>query len=178
MKWESPGYPQNYSTQSTVKFQFAGGYGISSPSQAVNPYKFTTFYSYSQTPFANRIFFGSAANFKWWVRDICSVGDTSEWTGPYTIYGKIEEQSSEVSSSIFSIYPNPNNGNELNLNVAGLSKAAKVFVYDNRGSLVLEIDKVSNGTKAISIGELSSGIYSVSLRNDEIVVTERLVVQR
>jgi hypothetical protein len=72
------------------------------------------------------------------------------------------------------IYPNPNNGNF----VVESNNTAKqtMQVYDINGKVVLS--QVINGKTTIDAGNLSEGVYNISIISNEGVVNKRLVIVR
>ncbi|OAD90711.1 hypothetical protein A7A78_05440 [Aequorivita soesokkakensis] len=78
---------------------------------------------------------------------------------------------SDNSNSNFSIYPNPANGKvNINTSIAG---EKQVVVYDLLGKQV--INTTTNGE--LNISALKSGVYLVSITQNETTATVKLVVQ-
>jgi hypothetical protein len=87
--------------------------------------------------------------------------------------GMVVENSNEVmhSSALSSIqvYPNPNNGQALNISWSGVNGLVKVMVLDATGKEVMEKNWVAeNGLlQTLSFNEkLSSGLYNIALINN------------
>ena len=79
-----------------------------------------------------------------------------------------------TNNNELNIYPNPNNGSF----VVEPSNATKqtMQVYDVTGKLVLS--QSINGRTSIDAGNLSEGVYNISLQSNEGVVNKRLVIVR
>jgi len=81
-----------------------------------------------------------------------------------------------------SIYPNPNNGSMLNVNLAGVKQAeVEMIVTDETGRMVTSRKYVVEGslnTIVVFDGQLSAGVYYVKLICGEEIHNERFVVNR
>lgn len=72
----------------------------------------------------------------------------------------------------FSIYPNPNEGDILDLQIDG------EFIYsivDMKGSLVL--NGQGNGFTQINLASIEKGIYFIKIEQDNVRATEKLIIQ-
>ena len=79
----------------------------------------------------------------------------------------------DVSKSVFSIYPNPSNGLiYIDLDV---TKEYDVFVYNALGQLVLETAINNNANIDLSI--FDKGIYTVKLVNDSETYSQKFVIE-
>ena len=79
----------------------------------------------------------------------------------------------DVSKSVFSIYPNPSNGLVyIDLDV---TKEYDVFVYNALGQLVLET--AINNNANIDLSSFDKGIYTVKLVNDSETYSQKFVIE-
>ena len=79
----------------------------------------------------------------------------------------------EISKSVFSIYPNPSNGLVyIDLDV---TKEYDVFVYNALGQLVLET--AINNNANIDLSSFDKGIYTVKLVNDSETYSQKFVIE-
>jgi hypothetical protein len=89
---------------------------------------------------------------------------------------------SNVEGDHVAMYPNPNNGQMLNLNITGVNgDQVSVRILDATGRAVFTERYTSDGTlnKIISFDRpLAGGLYMVELMYDGKLETERLIVQR
>ncbi|MFN8285770.1 MAG: T9SS type A sorting domain-containing protein [Chitinophagales bacterium] len=163
VKWASPLYGNN-----SKGYQIAGGMNIASPAEA------TTFdsqgYYISQNPaYPSYPFYtGNAPGFTWFVRDICGVGDTSSWTGPYIVGGaKTNETTTGLNNEgkadvHFRIYPNPNNGELLFVEGTNVDVQSRLMIYNMQGELMCNKQLVLDGNY---LGNLSVGVYLIRIVN-------------
>ncbi|HKC69080.1 MAG TPA: T9SS type A sorting domain-containing protein [Bacteroidia bacterium] len=79
------------------------------------------------------------------------------------------------ANDLINIYPNPNNGT-FTIETAGNEKQMAVMVYDINGKLVLSQTIV--GKTIINTGNLSSGIYNLSLISNGVVTNKRLIIEK
>jgi plastocyanin domain-containing protein len=80
-----------------------------------------------------------------------------------------------------SIYPNPNDGNTVALNVNGMEGVLQVKVTDATGKLIQRSQYVVEGGLNTNLNfdhTLSSGLYLVELTNGHQSQTMRMVVNR
>ncbi len=87
----------------------------------------------------------------------------------------------EIDPYVFSIFPNPSQGDfSVSFN-AQLSEVYKLKVFNQAGQLVYEdiIDN-QNGqiVKAVQLGKVASGIYNVTLSNGQIESSKKIVVKK
>ena len=81
-----------------------------------------------------------------------------------------------VNENSFSVFPNP--ASELiNINYTSTSKNVEVKIYDATGRLVKILNNFKSGENTISISELKSGLYLLSLREGNISLTKRFIKQ-
>lgn len=93
-----------------------------------------------------------------------------------------EVERTEVMLSSASLYPNPNEGVMMNINLTDLSEGdVWMRITDSFGRMVHQQRYVSNGslnTVVVFDQPLASGVYVVEFRNAENVLTEKLVVRK
>jgi len=77
----------------------------------------------------------------------------------------------DFSNSEIKIYPNPTNGNFINIES---NKALEVEIYDVLGKKVLK-SNVTSQTKTLNVGALRKGIYMVRLISEDGSVTRKLI---
>jgi|GEM_PF-1424967 len=73
------------------------------------------------------------------------------------------------------VYPNPASSN-FQVSVTGNSKQAIICMYDINGKMVLS--QIINGKTSIDTGNLTDGVYNISITSSEGVVNRRLVIVR
>lgn len=89
-----------------------------------------------------------------------------------------------TDNSSFTLYPNPNQGDQLFVNISGVETAdiANVDIYDLTGKrVVARTIAVQDGMVNTSLdlqGSLSSGVYVVHINAGAMSHTERLVIQK
>jgi hypothetical protein len=92
-----------------------------------------------------------------------------------------EEKAMEETLNAVTVYPNPNNGELMNISLSGLEKGQlQIRVLDAAGrSLSSHVYAVEGSLQTTLTFEqkLSSGVYLVEITNEGNVRTERLVVQ-
>ncbi len=95
-------------------------------------------------------------------------GDTFElWDGEFVPLG-VEE----TAEAAISVYPNP--ATDV-VNIAGVNGIANVKIYDMRGRLVMNKAIESN---VISVADLQTGIYQMSIESAGVNVIRRITVSR
>jgi antitoxin component YwqK of YwqJK toxin-antitoxin module len=80
-----------------------------------------------------------------------------------------------------SIYPNPNNGSSVNLNVDGMEGMLQVKVTDATGKLIQRSQYAVEGSLNTILNfdqKLSNGLYLVELTNGQQSQTMRMMVNR
>jgi hypothetical protein len=83
------------------------------------------------------------------------------------------------SKKDFAIYPNPNEGN-FKIQLSDLQDSFSVQIYDNSGRVVYdrEFNQINSLTQAIDLGNISSGIYLVSLKDsNNKTITKKIIVE-
>lgn len=84
----------------------------------------------------------------------------------------------------FSMYPNPNNGDHLSLNITSVETGVhkvEVDIYDLTGKrIVTRTIAVMEGyvSTTVDLHELNSGLYMVHITSGAASFTERLVIQK
>jgi len=113
------------------------------------------------------------------VQRIQVIGTSASGELLYEVVDAEKEMESEVESS--SIYPNPSNGESVNVALSGLQKGQlQVRVLDAAGRSVVThqyLVEDSIQTTLLFDKKLSAGIYMVEMTNGGDVKIERLVVQ-
>jgi len=87
----------------------------------------------------------------------------------------------EIDPYVFSIFPNPSQGDfSVSFN-ANLSEVYKLKVFNEAGQLVYE-DVIDNQNgqivKAVQLGKVASGIYNITLSNGQIESSKKVVVKK
>ena len=97
----------------------------------------------------------------------------------------MEENSAEKTTDailVSNIYPNPNNGETLQLSIAGeVNDKVQVRIMDGSGKLIYSTSYVWEGLQQATIQfdqALANGIYFVEVATGEQVTTHKLIVQR
>lgn len=89
-----------------------------------------------------------------------------------------------TDNSSFTLYPNPNQGDQLFVNISGVETAdiANVDIYDLTGKRVVARSiAVQDGMVNTNLdlqGSLASGVYVVHINAGAMSHTERLVIQK
>lgn len=81
-----------------------------------------------------------------------------------------------VDNTIFSIYPNPSNGN-ININSNKNNGLAKVEMFDINGRRVLSTQIDLTNTGNVNATQLTTGIYVIKVSTDTSVHTQKLVIK-
>ena len=79
------------------------------------------------------------------------------------------------------IYPNPNNGEFMNVNLTGVEGKVTVDIINGMGAMVRSMEMTvagDNVNEVIALNGIASGIYMVNITVNNTVITERLVVQK
>jgi len=92
------------------------------------------------------------------------------------------ESSQILSETGMVLYPNPNFGDDLNIQLAKrLSDEATISVIDPTGRVILgqriEVSTVGNLNLQLPV-DMATGVYFVQLRSDEYSVTEKFILKR
>jgi hypothetical protein len=88
---------------------------------------------------------------------------------------------SEIDPYIFSIFPNPSQGDFSVSFKADLGELYKLKVFNEAGQLVFE-DAIENQNgqivKQVQLGKVASGIYNVTISNGQIESSKKIIVKR
>ena len=79
------------------------------------------------------------------------------------------------------IYPNPNNGEFMNVNLTGVEGKVTVDIINGMGAMVRSMEMTvagDNVNEVIALNGIASGVYMVNITVNNTVITERLVVQK
>ena len=91
------------------------------------------------------------------------------------------EKEAEVEAADFTVYPNPNTGNAIQVQATNLqSEQVSLRVLDAMGRIVYSRGFMVNGSLMTSIAfdqALSTGVYTMEITDNDQVKTERLVIQ-
>lgn len=128
---------------------------------------------------------GSATNFgaTQLLAIIGSAGMATEIETPVAVVDDAERFSTEEESTL-AIYPNPNKGEFVNLNVTNIAEGVDritVDIYDTYGKLVISRQLATTGSQLnviMPLDGIASGVYTVSIIVDGEVRTERMIVQK
>ena len=114
---------------------------------------------------------------------IGSAGMATEIETPVAVVDDAERFSTEEESNL-AIYPNPNKGEFVNLNVTNIAEGVDritVDIYDTYGKLVISRQLATTGSQLnviMPLDGIASGVYTVSIIVDGEVRTERMIVQK
>lgn len=78
--------------------------------------------------------------------------------------------------SVFSIYPNPSNG-EITVSVAGAFGEGQIRIYDINGRVVYDKSATLEGNVSVSATGLSRGVYIMNIITDNNSVTSKLIIE-
>lgn len=181
--WYSVHYPSTCCAANGFKYQLSSGDNITSPTQGTivtDDYYFTQYPQHASYPFFN----GNHPGFTFYVRDICGPGDTSVWVGPYVVgSAKTDETTNQLNQvqhtviAALDMYPNPNNGKELNVHTAGWAETIHLTIYNLQGAIVWKGYVAANGDNKLSL-DVPDATYICRFVAGEQTRTERLVIQR
>lgn len=179
-KWNSVLYGN-----SSKRYQVSFGINITDPVQGTlggNTYHITQTPAHATHYFAT----GNQPGFTWYVRDICSAGDTSAWAGPYVVGtaktdGAIYRSEDNIVPVALhfniKVYPNPASGRIVNISVDGEEEELKLKILDMRGAEVLN-STLSDSINTIDVSGLSSGTYVIKVSGSTNAIAQRLVIER
>ncbi|MGE0561486.1 MAG: T9SS type A sorting domain-containing protein, partial [Flavobacteriales bacterium] len=92
-----------------------------------------------------------------------------------------EEESVIENPTTLSIYPNPNSGEQLNVNLEYLSPNSILTITDLYGKVILtkalNTDQLDYKVNVKFENKLSAGFYLVSISSDGKTITEKLIVR-
>jgi hypothetical protein len=92
------------------------------------------------------------------------------------------EKSMELVAQEFAVYPNPSNGELINIQASNLnSDMVAIRVIDAMGKIVFNQSYAVEGVLNASVAfekSLSAGIYMVEISDNDVVKTERLIIQK
>jgi hypothetical protein len=80
-----------------------------------------------------------------------------------------------INSQLFDVYPNPSHG-QITINTNTTSSPVSLSIYDSAGREVYR-SVLSNSEQQIDLSSLASGIYNISLIENENVVIKRLFIE-
>ncbi len=126
------------------------------------------------------------ANLTWFVREICGQCDTTVWVGPNTTgSAKTDEtgnttgiQTSAPNDLQLQLFPNPNNGSELNVKAVNLGADAELTIYNLQGEIVARQLLKPDNTTTLNVSHLADAVYLCRVISPQISRTVRLVIQR
>ena len=87
----------------------------------------------------------------------------------------------EAPTPTAAIYPNPNNGEFMNVNLTGVEGKVTVDFINGMGAMVRSMEMTvagDNVNEVIALNGIASGVYMVNITVNNTVITERLVVQK
>ncbi len=112
-----------------------------------------------------------------------TVGMPTEIESP-VVADNQADRSLDMDESNFALYPNPNNGEYVNINLSNVPDHVEritVDIYDTFGKLVISrqiANAASQFNMIMPLDGIASGVYTVSIIIDGEVRTERMIVQR
>jgi hypothetical protein len=100
-----------------------------------------------------------------------------------TAYGAVEtftlsSLAEEIAGALqVSLYPNPATS-QATLEINGLNQDAKIVISDLQGR-ILSQDQINAGTNryTINVSEMASGVYYIRIVTDNVVSTQKLIVE-
>jgi hypothetical protein len=114
---------------------------------------------------------------------IGAAGMATEIETPVAVVDDADRFFAEEESNL-AIYPNPNKGEFVNLNVTNIAEGVDrvtVDIYDTFGKLVISRQLATTGSQLnviMPLDGIASGVYTVSIIVDGEVRTERMIVQK
>jgi len=121
---------------------------------------------------------------------VCTVDITNNQPVPYctstnSAMAPQDDGIDNFDGGDFAMYPNPNRGDQLFLNMSGLNAAVSIVtveIYDGFGKRALTATlPVQDGflNTALELSpDMAAGLYMVNVTAGDITKTERLVIQR
>jgi hypothetical protein len=97
--------------------------------------------------------------------------------------GLSENLAQHLSENLeLSVYPNPSNGSDLNLNISGIeSDNVQVIIYDALGRKIESIRLVVNGSLQTQLplsSDLSNGMYMIEVSSDHQMKSTRVLISK
>lgn len=153
----------NYDIPVGSDYQFTA---VNSP----NLYRSNTGISYPYEITDTISIFGSTAgpNFYYYFYDWVIEAGLSECAGDVVSFNVNVEDCSgvrEEGSIDFSIYPNPSNGGNVQIELSAVSQKAKILIYDNSNRLVYS-EAISGTIHTVLNNEFSAGVYTVIVSDE------------
>ncbi len=124
----------------------------------------------------------STTNYKWLDKNAPTginyyLLKQTDYDGHFT-YSNVISLRTEIKSSPFSIYPNPNNGLFTITTGGGKEDQFSVNVYDNVGRLVYESRSAFSVFTEIDLSNLNQGIYMVQILSEQESFVTKLVIEK
>lgn len=107
----------------------------------------------------------------------------AEIDSPVAITDEADRDLFENASDV-AIYPNPNRGDFVNVNINNIADGVDrvlIDIYDSFGKLVMSNQYAPNGSNLnmiMTLDGMASGLYTVNIIVDGEVRTERMLIQR
>ena len=115
---------------------------------------------------------------------IGSIGFAPEIESPVVVDAQDAERAIEFNGPELALYPNPNNGEFVNINLSNVNSDVEriaVDIYDSFGKLVISRQIANAGSQfnvIMPLDGIAAGVYTVSIIMNDEVRTERMIVQR
>jgi hypothetical protein len=107
-----------------------------------------------------------------------------EIESPVVVDANDAERAIEFDGAELALYPNPNNGEFVNINLSNVNSDVEriaVDIYDSFGKLVISRQIANAGSQfnvIMPLDGIAAGVYTVSIILNDEVRTERMIVQR
>ncbi len=115
---------------------------------------------------------------------IGAIGMAPEIESPVVVDANDAERAIEFNGAELALYPNPNNGEFVNINLSNVNSDVEriaVDIYDSFGKLVISRQIANAGSQfnvIMPLDGIAAGVYTVSIILNDEVRTERMIVQR
>ncbi|MCX6198683.1 MAG: T9SS type A sorting domain-containing protein [Bacteroidetes bacterium] len=173
-------------TYNATPYQISYGVGISNAAQGTKT-AVTIPTLISGNTITHALFVsGGVGNITWFVREVCSQCDTTVWTGPNTLGSAKNDETGNITGIPTSapddlelqLFPNPNNGSELNVKAMNLSADAELMIYNLQGEIVARQLLKPDDITTLNVSHLADAVYLCRVTSPQISRTIRLVIQR
>lgn len=120
-------------------------------------------------------------SYQWQVRTKCNAAPPTTYSAPDTFNTPLRMAGIAQEDASFRVYPNPSGGNYTIEFPSGNSRQADLIVTDNTGRIVFSQQLITMegiNTVDLSLFHLSSGVYHLLIRGEEINLRRQLVLQQ
>ena len=121
----------------------------------------------------------NATQYEFQIRSTCAAGINSAFSALQTFTTAPRLEDTVVENS-FRLFPNPNAGNFM-LQIPALKVESQISIYNITGQLVYHTSLSAAGNASsltIALDNVADGLYEVVLNNQQLTLTQRLIIQK